>query len=133
MTLTASRVHFIGCHLGLVDDAAPIDVPRVGAGLVPGVGTSSRRHSVCALVRLRYTDQTFLGPDLRNGGIDMQKNQHIKKSIRVTSAMRSIDPELSEIQRRAAYLKEHPDLLQMALIRAGILTRKGKLSKLYGG
>lgn len=45
----------------------------------------------------------------------------------------SADAELAVIRRRAEYLKEHPAALRKVMQRVGIIDRKGKLTREYGG
>jgi hypothetical protein len=45
----------------------------------------------------------------------------------------SPDEELAIIKQRADYLRSHPDDLKALLVKMGIHTKTGKLTKAYGG
>jgi hypothetical protein len=52
-----------------------------------------------------------------------------------SSTLRRLTPdqELAIIKRRADYLRSHPEKLKVLLVKMGIHTKTGKLTKHYGG
>lgn len=60
--------------------------------------------------------------------------QHIRKPIGGGfEARRTQAEELAEIKNYTDHLKRHPDEARALLVRAGIYTKAGKLTKAYGG